>query len=246
MPTRRHLTAMRFLAGQIVGGAIAPGELLAGEAELALEHGVSRGVARECIRGLEERGLVTVRHGIGATVNGPERWDVFDSEVHNVLLAGAAGAAVIAEYLECRRILQIESAGLAAERGTPAAKATLGEAVALLRTTAEAVGASTAADDDYQAANLAFHRAVVVAAGNGALARMTEPLHRAVATSQRRSARPVYPPERGVVDHERILAAILAGRVDEARTAMAEHLAAAEKAFTSAANAVHVTGRRHS
>jgi len=41
---------------------------------------VSRGVARECIRAMEERGLISVKHGKGATVNGSELWNMFDPE----------------------------------------------------------------------------------------------------------------------------------------------------------------------
>ena len=51
---------MRILIGDIASGALGPGEQLPRETDLAAQFGVSRGVARECIRGLEERGLVSV------------------------------------------------------------------------------------------------------------------------------------------------------------------------------------------
>ena len=38
--------------------------MLPREVDLAAEFGVSRGVARECIRAMEERGLVLAFHGI--------------------------------------------------------------------------------------------------------------------------------------------------------------------------------------
>jgi DNA-binding GntR family transcriptional regulator len=60
---------MRALLADIVSGALAPeGEALR-EADIVERFGVSRGVARECVRGLEERGLVSVKPGRGATVN---------------------------------------------------------------------------------------------------------------------------------------------------------------------------------
>ena len=49
---------MRVLVSDIIGGALRPGTLLPGEHEIVELFGISRGVARECIRGLEERGLV--------------------------------------------------------------------------------------------------------------------------------------------------------------------------------------------
>ncbi len=51
---------MRVLIGDIVSGAFPGGSALPREADLAARFGVSRGVARESVRGLEERGLVTV------------------------------------------------------------------------------------------------------------------------------------------------------------------------------------------
>ena len=86
---------MRVLIGDIVGGALPPGSALPREADLAARFGVSRGVARESLRGLEERGLVTVKHGRGATVNPDAQWDVFDPDVLAALLDGDQGAEIL-------------------------------------------------------------------------------------------------------------------------------------------------------
>ncbi len=69
------------LIQQIVSGARGPGTMLPREVDLATDFEVSRGVARECVRALEERGLVRVKHGMGATVNPPAEWDVLDAAV---------------------------------------------------------------------------------------------------------------------------------------------------------------------
>ena len=66
--SRLHRDAMKQLTNDIVSGRLAPGDMLQREVDLADEMGISRGVARETIRALEERGLVSVRHGRGATV----------------------------------------------------------------------------------------------------------------------------------------------------------------------------------
>src|SRR3954466_14265314 len=112
--SRLHRHLMRVLIADIAGGALPPGAPLPRETDLAAQFGVSRGVARECIRGLEERGLVTVKHGRGATVAEDTRWRGLDPDVLRALLGSPRGADVLAEYLECRRILEIEAAGLAA------------------------------------------------------------------------------------------------------------------------------------
>jgi GntR family transcriptional repressor for pyruvate dehydrogenase complex len=121
----------------IAAGEIAPGDMLPREADLAEQFSVSRGVAREAIRGLEERGLVTVKHGRGATVNEDASWDLFSPEVLKALLASPRGADVLREYLECRRILEIEAAGLAAERADEPALDALQEALERMTASAE-------------------------------------------------------------------------------------------------------------
>jgi DNA-binding FadR family transcriptional regulator len=221
---RLHRHVMSFLIREITSGALAPGEQLPREADLAAEHGVSRGVARESFRGLEERGLISVKHGRGATVLPPSEWDTFDPEVLGALLERGDSARVLAEYLECRCILEIEAAGLAAERATPDDIDALSAAFARMTTTAERARLNSAAEGLYQEADIAFHRAVIVATGNRALARMTEPVHRGLAAAVRQLARPEERFERGLPEHERILLAITRRQPDEARAAMRDHL----------------------
>ena len=113
-----HREVMRVLLGDITSGAVAEGERLPTLTELAAQFGVSTGVIRECQRALAERGLVSVRHGRRAVVRPEEDWDVFDPDVLTALVRGDRGAHVLAEYLESRRLLEVEAAGLAAERAT--------------------------------------------------------------------------------------------------------------------------------
>jgi GntR family transcriptional repressor for pyruvate dehydrogenase complex len=220
---------MRVLIGDIVGGAHPAGSALPREADLAARFGVSRGVARESLRGLEERGLVTVKHGRGATVNPDDRWDVFDPHVLAALLAGDQGAEILAEYLECRRILEIEAASLAAERATEADLANLSDAFARMSAGAERVRGNPAAEDLFHEADVAFHQALIAATGNRALGNMTGPVHRALAAARRPLARPEYRLERGLPEHRRILAAIAARDPEEARAAMRDHLLTVER-----------------
>src|SRR5215204_286368 len=54
---RLHREKMRWLLGEIVSGEYEPEELLPPEVVLAERLGVSRGVVREGMRALEERGV---------------------------------------------------------------------------------------------------------------------------------------------------------------------------------------------
>ena len=219
---------MRVIIGDIASGSYAEGELLPRESDIAERFGVSRGVARECIRGLEERGLVTVRHGHGAIVTAEQEWDRFDPDVLAALLGGPRAAEVLGEYLECRRILEVEAAGLAAERSTPDAQQALADAFERMRLTAEGARANPAGEQLYHDADVAFHRAVVRAAGNPVLGEMTEPIHRALAATFGALARPRMRFERGLPEHERILEAIGSGDANDAREAMRAHLLTVE------------------
>jgi GntR family transcriptional repressor for pyruvate dehydrogenase complex len=227
--SRLHTGAMRVIIGEIASGRWPEGELLPRELDLAARFGVSRNVARECVRGLEERGLVSVRHGSGARVRPEREWDRFDSDVLAGLLGGPRAAGVIGEYLECRRILEVEAAGLAAERADEEALDALGVAFERMRLTAEGARDNPAGEALYREADVAFHRAVVGAAGNPVLGRMTEPIHKALSETFAALARPQMRFERGLPEHERILAAVRAGDADQARDAMRAHLLTVER-----------------
>jgi DNA-binding FadR family transcriptional regulator len=224
--------------GDIVTGGVSPGEMLPRETALADQFSVSRGVVREAIRGLEERGLIAVKHGRGATVTEDREWDVLDPDVLSALLGSERGAEVLTEYIECRRILEIEAAALAALRAEAASLTALADALSRMTTSAERARVNPAAEDFYHQADIQFHRAVIAATGNKALGRMTEPIHRALAEARRPLARPEHRFERSLPEHKRILAAIADRDADEARAAMGDHLVTVEGYLREYAEAV--------
>jgi GntR family transcriptional repressor for pyruvate dehydrogenase complex len=227
--SRLHRSMLRVLLADIVAGRFEPGARLPSEADLADSFGVSRGVARECIRGLEERGLVMVTHGRGATVRADAQWDMYSPEVLSAVLESERAGEVLGEYLECRRVLEIEAAALAAERAGEDDLVALTDAFERMVASALHAAAGTAGEDLYHEADVAFHRAVIGATGNRPLGRMTEPLHRALETARRPLARPDARVARSLPEHRRILVAISAGDPDEARAATRAHLLTVEE-----------------
>jgi DNA-binding FadR family transcriptional regulator len=220
--SRLHREMMRLLIAEIVSGQRPAGEMLPREVDLAAEFGVSRGVARECIRAMEERGLISVRHGRGATVSTQDQWSVFDPDVLSAVLEGEGGNELLAEYLECRRIIEVEAAGLAAER---ADEATLVAAAdALDRMEQSAGGSGRAAEERFHEADVSFHQALIRAARNRPLADFAERLHAGLVVARFPLARPQYRQERALPEHRRILDAVASGDVMEARKAMNDHL----------------------
>lgn len=221
--SRLHRVPLRELLEDIVSGDLAPGAMLPRETDLAERFHVSRGVARECIRGLEERGVVRVKHGRGATVTEPPEWDVFDPDVLEALLGSPQGDELEAEAMECQRLLEVEAAGLAAQRAHDRDLAELTGAVERMVDAAGHAERGPAAIDRFYDADLDFHRAVVRASGNRAIGRMSQPLHRALSVAARRRGHVAELPVT-VGEHHRILAAVADGNAQAARDAMAAHL----------------------
>ena len=241
-----HRDVMQVLIGEIVGGTYREGDLLPTGPELGAQFGVSVGVVRESLQGLQERGLVEVKHGHGTTVRPERDWGRFDPDVLAALLGGSRAAEVLAEYLECRRVLEVEAAGLAAERATTEAVDGVAGAFQRMRATAERARTNRAAEPQYREADIGFHRAVVRAARNPTLGQMTAPIHRALTTTFGALARPQDRFERGLPEHERILAAISTGDAGTARMAMRDHLLTVEGYLKEYASGRTRRGRRRS
>ena len=220
---RKHRDVMRILIADIVSGVRPAGDMLPREVDLAAEFDVSRGVARETIRAMEERGLISVKHGKGATINEPDKWDVFDADVLAAMLGSEHGSGVLAEYLECRRILEVEAAGIAAGRATKRDVERLAAALRRMEETVERPD-STASEERFHEADIAFHQALIAATGNRALGALVERIHSALLLARFPLARPQYRQERALHEHRRILAAVSARDAAEARKAMNDHL----------------------
>ncbi|WP_028060977.1 FadR/GntR family transcriptional regulator [Candidatus Solirubrobacter pratensis] len=218
---------MAEFVDEIVTGRLAPGDVLAREVEVADRFGISRGVARECVRGLEERGLVTVRHGSDTTVNPREKWDLFDEYVLSAALGGAAAVESLGAYLECRRIIEVEAAGLAAERCAP-------EHVAALEARFAAMVDATRERDRrrreqrFHEADVAFHVALIEGTGNPPLVLLVRRIYTALMAARFPLARPAYRRTRALPEHAAILAAVRAGDPQAARDAMRTHLMTVE------------------
>ena len=60
-----HEQVMAELLDDVAAGRYAEGDRLPREVDLAARYEVSRGVARETIQALRDRGVLTVQHGVG-------------------------------------------------------------------------------------------------------------------------------------------------------------------------------------
>jgi len=76
-----HAYVINEIGLGIVSGAHAVGSLLASDAAMMEQYGVSRTVLREAIRTLEAKGLVEARPKVGTRVTPKSRWNFLDPQV---------------------------------------------------------------------------------------------------------------------------------------------------------------------
>ena len=95
-------------------GKLQPGNRLPSERELAEGLGVGRGVVREAVKLLAERGLVTISRGRGTFVS------QVDVKLYSEQLGRffRRGGHSYNDLHEVRQILEVEIAGLAAQKAT--------------------------------------------------------------------------------------------------------------------------------
>jgi DNA-binding FadR family transcriptional regulator len=150
------------LAEQIKSGRLAPGARLPTEQALTRAARVSRTVVREAVAALRAEGLVITRQGVGAFVSAAPQHAPFRIEPERMQTL-----ADILNVMELRLGVEIESAGLAAERASRAQVRSISAAL-------EAIGRAAAQGKSAVDEDLAFHRAIADATGNPEFARFLQ------------------------------------------------------------------------
>ena len=233
VPGRRHRSLTLVLLQQIAlaghGSNYGVGERLPSELRLAGELGVSRAVARDVLNDLESKQVIELRPGRGAIVRPFSDWNVLDLDVLLALMPTTSSVAVLGQYLECRRILEVEAAALAAERATGSDLTRMADSFAVMEATAISSQTDEDADRRFHNADIAFHGAIFTASGNFVLPRIVAPVQHAMAALRPQLAlHPEHRARRTLPEHKAILAAISDRNSTAAREAMALHLATVE------------------
>jgi GntR family transcriptional repressor for pyruvate dehydrogenase complex len=209
--------------GLIERGALRPGDRLAPERQLALDVGVSRPSVRAGLRSLAAMGVVQTRHGAGTFItDGPP---ALVSESLG-LLAALHGIG-FDRLFESRRVLEVGSAALSAERAT-------GDQIAAMSDEITGMYASLDDPQAFLVHDVRFHRAVAAGTNNpvlGALIEMVASLHY---EQRRQTVARARDQLRETADmHRRIYQAIRARDPEAARAAMDDHLRLAQAAQAS-------------
>ena len=203
------------IAADIRERRLEPGARLPTEQAMIASMGVSRTVVREAIAALRAQGLVTTRQGVGAFVTDGALRPPFRLETE-----GLRSIAEVLHVMELRTGVEIEAAGLAAERAQAAQIEAMAAALA-------AIDRAIAQGELGVVEDFGFHRAIADATGNPQFPRFLEFLGRYIIP--RHSVRVEAPGTRSYLEtiqaeHRAIFEAIRARSVGSARRAMRRHL----------------------
>lgn len=210
------------LVEDIAARRLKPGDPIPAERQLVETLSVGRSSIREALRMLESRGLITsVGHGAFTVAEYRNPLNV------SLALLVEMRDGDLHELFEVRKVLEVEMAGLAAERRTE-------EDVERMRSAIDLMDRGIGSAERYIAGDLEFHQAVVAATGN----RIARSMMEAIRDVMRRGLLSIYripgSPERSMEQHRQILEAVVAGRPDEARERVREHLVRVESEFDGA------------
>jgi len=216
-----YLQVADQIRSAILDGSLAAGEPLATERELCRQFGVSRTTVREALRALQAQGLVS-GGGTTSTVRttvatGPTSAPLRDALRHLVQLQRVS----LSDLVELRCALEGAAVARAAREGDPVR---LAEARAAL----DEMGTRGVSAEDFDAADVRFHLALVAASGNEALHLVMLAVRESVAShllevlAGLRDARPTLRALHR--EHAAVLAAVEAGDGDRAAKLVREHI----------------------
>ena len=190
-----------------------PGDKLPTERELVAKFAVGRSSIREAIKILNAIGVVRIVPGAGMFV-GNGNLSLLAEPLSLGFLMGGRGTA---ELIEARHLLEVELAGLAAERARAEEVASIEEALSEMRAHQEDV-------ERYAEADIRFHLAVARGAHNEVLFDLLETLQHIIRNWIFKSIREVEGRPSSINEHVPIYDAISARDSARARAAMNEHL----------------------
>ena len=194
----------------IAEGAVAPGDRLPAERELAETFGVSRSSLRQALKVLEIMGVISQHVGHGTYLASDAHRILGEPMEFLILLDGIS----FHELMEARLIVEPSLAARAAERASV-------DDIAEIRR--ELTAMETGDSARLTAHDLLFHQAIFRAAGNRVCGQMFAVVHQSLEKLMRLTSQ-VVKPEHTLNLHRRIFRAISKHNAEEARLRMQEHL----------------------
>jgi DNA-binding FadR family transcriptional regulator len=197
-------------------GLLRPSERLPSERDLAIQLALSRSTVREALRVLAEAGYLEARRGRGGGTFIAEVLQQLEArDPHDVL---REMRHTLADTLTLRRVLEVGSAELAAERATGADVERLNELVD------EAAQFDASAYPSYRAVDSRLHIAIAAISGSLQLVEAITNSHAVISEVMNGMPRSDETLVNSTEQHHRLLAAIESHDRDAARVVMREHV----------------------
>ncbi|MDR3588691.1 MAG: FadR/GntR family transcriptional regulator [Negativicutes bacterium] len=206
------------ITAAIVDGRLKVGDQLPNEREMAKLYGVSRVPLREALRSLGRMGIIETKHGIGT----------FVKEVTSTPLTNELSSYLylqenpVIEILQLRRLLEVESARMAAEKASQqdleklrTAELVAKEELFKLR---EGQGSS------FYTADLNYHLAIAEASHNSLFVQFINSIHGTLHIHQILSQKEPQPIDEVARYHRQIREAIEEKDPDKAGKVMLDHI----------------------
>ncbi len=201
----------------ILSRTLKPGERLPSERELAGRFQVGRPSVREALRTLSLMGLVEIKSGEGAFVRKPAFPSFLKSMGDSLGNFIGDDASALLELCDVRRVLEVETASMAAERAGE-------EDWARLRSALEANERALGVPERFKITDVEFHRAVAEAARNRVLLFIHDALSDLMLKTRELALTVEGAAADALASHQRICKAIRAGDAKAAAHEMTIHL----------------------
>ncbi|HMS42109.1 MAG TPA: FadR/GntR family transcriptional regulator [Pyrinomonadaceae bacterium] len=217
--TERHGTTSEEVVGQlrdmIHSGDLKPGMRLPPERDLAKKLGVSRPTLRAGIRTLAAVGVLHSNQGAGTFVTDTDESPALDA--NPLRLMASLHGFTSDEMFEARLAIEMDVAGLAAERATSENLAELSEEVAEMF-------ASLDSPEDYLVHDMRFHQTIAAASGNRILTALMNMVATILFETRSKTVHRALDLKESAEFHRQIYRCIRDRNPEAARQTMREHL----------------------
>jgi GntR family transcriptional regulator, transcriptional repressor for pyruvate dehydrogenase complex len=213
--TRTTLTAdiCRQMVSHLIRGVWDEGDKIPAERDLCQQLGVGRASLREALKALEIMGMIETRLGDGTYVC--KRSDFFSRPLLWAIVSGSEADA--RELIEARIFIEVELAGLAAERANT-------EDVRRLSELLDRMIKAKRSPQEFVQADVDFHLEIARAASNSILMNALQLIRNLLQRWILSAVAVKGVPEKACAQHKRLLDAIKNGDDVAARKEMRKHL----------------------
>ncbi|WP_407344906.1 FadR/GntR family transcriptional regulator [Pengzhenrongella phosphoraccumulans] len=216
-----HTSVLDTLGREITAGDLKAGNVLTLE-RLQHRFGVSRTVARECMRLLEQLQLVTSGRRVGIVVRPIDDWDLLDPRIIRWRLGGPGRTDQLRSLNELRVAVEPLAAGAAARNATEDERTELVMIADQMRAANEAHSS-----EQYLALDISFHTAVLRASRNEMFSALRDVFAEVLVGRTHEGLAQREPGAASLDGHDTVANAILLGKDDEAERVMREIMTAA-------------------